>query len=276
MEMVGAKTIDELRGVPTDTMRKASHAVSGVIPQPGKIHTPANLVWVPVPDDLVAADSFPGWPDNLPVLMGCTENEARYFIKPGGPQLPFPRNIAIAMLNWIKPGGVYSWAIVERIVAGIAGGRASEVSALLRRSGKKPYECLDWLMTSIIFKEPLHESTQRFMGLNRTFYCYDFARVSPGERRSRLLAQHTSEIRYLFGNLTTDGQYDETDRKIAEELQSAWTSFARTGVPRSTDGAAWPALEAAAPRYMTIGDELSRRPYASSDMVRLVASLRDA
>jgi len=276
MAMLGAKTIEELRGISTDVMRKASHAVSGVIPQPGKIHTPANLVWVPVPDDLVAADSFPGWADDLPVLMGCTENEARYFIKPGGPQLPFPRNIAIAVLNWIKPGGVYSWAIVEKIVTGVAGARAPEVLALLRRSAKKPYECLDWLMTSIIFKEPLHQSTQRFMGLERTFYCYEFARVSPGERRSQLLAQHTSEIRYVFGNLTTDGQYDETDRTIAEELQSAWTTFARTGVPRSTDGAAWPAFEAPAPAYMAIGDELLRRPYAPGDMVQLVATLRDA
>jgi para-nitrobenzyl esterase len=276
MEMVGAKTIDELRSIPTDTMRKASHAVSGVIPQPGKIHTPANLVWVPVPDDLVAAEGFPGWADDVSILMGCTENEARYFIKPGGPQLPFPRNIAIAILNRVKPGGIYSWAIVEKIVTGVAGVRAPEVSAILRQSGKTPYECLDWLMTSIIFKEPLYQSTQRFMGLNRTFYCYNFARVSPGARRSKLLAQHTSEIRYVFGNLTSDGQYDETDRKIVEALQSAWTTFARTGVPRSTDGAAWPAFEVRASQYMAIGDELLRCPYSPTDMVRFVASLRDA
>jgi hypothetical protein len=53
-------------------MRKASYAVSGVVPQPGKVHTPANLMWVPVPDELVDATSFPGWADNVPVMFGCT------------------------------------------------------------------------------------------------------------------------------------------------------------------------------------------------------------
>ncbi|HEY3636350.1 MAG TPA: carboxylesterase family protein [Caldimonas sp.] len=100
--------------------------------------------------------------------------------------------------------------------------------------------------------------------------------MSPDARRSQLLSQHTSEIRYLFGNLTTGGQCDATDRKIVEELRSAWTTFARTGVPRSTDGAAWPAFEVPALRYMAISDELLRRAYAPSDTARLVASLPDA
>ena len=272
MKMVGARTIDDLREISTEAMRKASHTVSGVIPQPGKVHTPANLVWVPVPDHVVDAKGFPGWSDDVPILMGCTENEARYFIKPGGPQLPFPRNIAIAVLNLIKPGAVYSWAIVEKIVTALTS--AQGVLEILRRSGKKPYDCLDWLMTSIIWKEPSHRTAERFAALNRTFYCYNFARASPGARHSRTLAQHTSEIRYAFGNLTADGQYDETDRKIAEALQSAWTTFARTGAPQSSDGAAWPAFEAGAPKYMDIGDELLCRPYTPSELSRAIASVR--
>jgi para-nitrobenzyl esterase len=276
MEMVGARTIDDLRRIPTGVMRRASDAVSGVVPQPGKVHTPANLVWVPVPDELVDAESFPGWVDEVPILLGCTENEARYFIKPGGPQLPFPRNIAIAVLNLIKPGGVYSWAIVEKIVTALTGPRAQEVLEILRRSGKKPYDCLDWLMTSIIWKEPLHQTAGRFAALNRTFYCYNFARASPGARHSRTLAQHTSEIRYVFGNLTADGQYDETDRNIAEALQSAWTTFARTGAPQSTGGAVWPAFEASAPKYMAIDDGLLCHPYTPSELVSVTASMRGA
>jgi para-nitrobenzyl esterase len=273
MKMVGARTIDDLREIPTEVMRKASHAVSGVIPQPGKVHTPANLVGVPVPDGLVDAEAFPGWADNVPILLGCTENEARYFIKPRGPQSPFPRNIAIAVLNLIKPGGVYSWAIVEKIVTALTGPRAQGVMEILRRSGNKPYDCLDMLITSIIWKEPAHQTAERFAALNRTVYCYNFARVPPGARRNRTLAQHTAEIRYVFGNLTADGEYDETDRKVAEALQSAWTTFAGTGAPQSTDGAAWPAFEAGAPEYMAIGDELLRRPYTPSELVRIIASM---
>ena len=78
----------------------------------------------------------------------------------------------------------------------------------------------------------------------------------------------------MFGNLTADGQYDETDRKIAEALQSAWTTFARTGAPQSSDGAAWPAFEAGAPKYMDIGDEFLCRPYTPSELSRAIASMR--
>lgn len=44
MAMTGAKTIDDLRKVTTDVMRKASHVVSGVIPQPGKVTCKSGLV----------------------------------------------------------------------------------------------------------------------------------------------------------------------------------------------------------------------------------------
>ncbi len=274
MKMVGARTIDDLRKIPTDVMRKASHAVSGVIPQPGKVHTPANLMWVPVPDELVDATSFPGWADNVPVMFGCTENEARYFIKPGGPQLPFPRNIAIAILNFVKPGGVYNWTIVKKIATGLGGAYAQQIMDILVRSGKTPYECLDWLITSIIWREPEYQTTERFVALDKTFYCYNFGRVAPGARISRNLARHTAEIRYVFGNLSPGGDYDGTDQIITEAMQSAWTSFARSGVPYNPDRTAWPAFGAHAPQYMSIEDRLLPRPFAVDELTSVIVSMR--
>jgi para-nitrobenzyl esterase len=185
MELVGAGTVDELRSIPTDIMRKASHAVSGVVPQPGKVHTPANLVWVPVPDELVDAAGFPGWADDVPIMFGTTENEARYFIKPSGPQLPFPRSIGVAILRLVKPNGIYSWAIVKKVATALCGAHAQQVMDILHRSGKTPYECLDWLMTSMIWREPAHQTAERFNALHRPVYCYNFGRVSPGVRTSR-------------------------------------------------------------------------------------------
>lgn len=274
MKRVGAKSIEALRTIPADVIRKASHAESGVIPQPGKVHTPANLVWVSVPDELVDAQGFPGWADKVPIMFGCTENEVRYFIKPGGPRLPFPRNMAVALINLIKPGGVYSWGIVRKIATSLCGECAQQVLEILQRSGKTPYECLDWLMTSLIFKEPEYQTTQRFTALNRPFYCYNFGRVSPGARISRLLALHTGEIRYVFGNLTADGQYDEADRAIADAMQSAWTTFAKEGVPKAPDGTAWPDFDVRAPQYMSVEDALLPRPYAPSDLMHVIASMR--
>jgi len=60
--------------------------------------------------------------------------------------------------------------------------------------------------------------------------------VSPGAAESNFLAQHTAELRYLFGTLTADG-YDETDRRISAWMQAQWVAFARDGPP--ADGAVW-------------------------------------
>jgi len=274
MEMVGARTIDDLRNVPTDEMRKASHAVSGVIPQPGKVHTPDNLIWVPVPDDLVDATGFPGWADDVPVMFGCTQNEARYFVKPRGPELPFPRSIGVAILNLVKPGGIYGWSIVEKITSALCGQHAQQVMNIFHRSGQTPYECLDWLLTSMIWKEPAYQTGERFAALKRTFYYYEFSRASPGARRNRDLARHTSEIRYVFGNLTADGHYDEVDQQVADDMQSAWTTFAKSGVPQSADGVSWPAFDARAPKFMSIGEQPLSRPHEVSELARVIASMR--
>jgi hypothetical protein len=128
-------------------------------------------------------------------------------------------------------------------------------------------------MTSMIWREPAHQTAERFNALHRPVYCYNFGRVSPGARTSRDLARHTAEIRYVFGNLTADGQYNEADQKVAYAMQWAWTTFARTGVPRS-DGNGWPAFEAGAPEYMLIKDELSPRPYAVDELMTVISSMR--
>ena len=53
---------------------------------------------------------------------------------------------------------------------------------------------------------------------------YQFDRVSPRGRRARELAKHTSDIRYIFGNLEPANDYDQTDRADSNAMQSAWTA----------------------------------------------------
>src|SRR5438552_8973076 len=272
MRMVGATSINDLRNTSADVLRKASHALCGV--SGGGVHTPADLTWVSVPDELVDAEGYPGCGDDVPIMFGSTENEARYFVKPGGPQLTFPKNIAIALLNFLKPGGIYSRNGVEKITTLLCGAHGPKVTDILRRSGKTPYECLDWLITEIVFREPALQTAHRFAELDRPFYCYNFARVSPGARISRDLARHTGEIRYVFGNLTTDGQYDETDQVISSAMQSAWTAFAKTGVPNVDGEAVWPSVDMRSPQYMSIEDRFMLRPYVTNEVTRLIASMR--
>jgi hypothetical protein len=111
-------------------------------------------MWVSVPDELVDVEGFSGWADEVPLMFGCTENEARYFIRPDGPQLPFPKNIVIAVLNFLKPGGIYSWKVVKKIITSLSVAHGPQIMDILCRTGKTPYECLDWLITEIVFREP--------------------------------------------------------------------------------------------------------------------------
>jgi len=91
---LGGGDPEDLRRVPTDAVKSASHRFSGVIPKRGRVHTPANLAWMPVTDgEIVAADSSP--PAPVPLLLGYTRNESRYFIKPG--MLPYNRLLLWAL-----------------------------------------------------------------------------------------------------------------------------------------------------------------------------------
>jgi para-nitrobenzyl esterase len=47
-DRLGTRDIDALRHVPTEALKLASHELSGIFPKPGQVHTPANLVWMPV------------------------------------------------------------------------------------------------------------------------------------------------------------------------------------------------------------------------------------
>ena len=48
MAHVGGGEPEQLRRLPTEVVKEASHLFSGVIPKPRRVHTPANLAWMPV------------------------------------------------------------------------------------------------------------------------------------------------------------------------------------------------------------------------------------
>ena len=45
--------LDALRAVPAERIVELSRELSGANPPPGQVHTPANLVWMPVADNEV-------------------------------------------------------------------------------------------------------------------------------------------------------------------------------------------------------------------------------
>lgn len=279
-DSLGSQDIDVLRQVPAEKVREASLTFSGSFPPPGQLHTPANLVWYPTTDGKIIEDDFSGWPTDVPVLFGCTQNEARLFIKPTG----------IYGEPETNPAQVYTQKTLEHMARVLGGEHADDILAYFAGSDLTPYEALAELITTAIWLEPALATYQRLAKLDRTSYAYRFARVAPGARRAGLLAYHSAEIPYLFGTLATGetetkmtnpfgtpsaaGDYNEIDAEVANVVQHAWTEFARTGIPQSPDGTQWPRVTGSNPQFTVIADRTQGVPLDISPVTRLINTLR--
>ncbi len=229
-DALGTSDLDALRRVPADVVRAASFSESGLFAPHGQLHTPANLVWYPVADDqTLFPDEFSAWSPEIPVMLGWTADEARFFVRPdrihGRPD--------------VDPAMVYTPATLATMARALGGPGAEGISEHYRTSGLTTYEALADLVSAAIFVDPAVATLQRFAALDRTTYAYEFARVSPGARATGMNAFHTCELPYLFGLPAGDPSFDATDTRVAEEIQTVWTTFARSGVPAGTSGAAW-------------------------------------
>jgi para-nitrobenzyl esterase len=241
-----------LRDVSAEALGRASHEFSGVVPIAGRVHTPGRLTWMPVTDEkIISSDGYPGWDTNVPVLMGCVENEARYFFKPGA-NLPPPA--------------------FEQIAAMLCGPKKEEALAWLETAAPTPYERLDTLFTTAVWREPAWETARRFASMNGRVYSYHFSRVAPGALVSGDLAKHTSEIRYVFGNLSEDGYYDDADRTLSSQIQDAWISFAKIGVPHASE--TWPQFDLNHPESTSIANVIGRAPFERTTLMQILNTLR--
>ncbi len=277
-DRLGSHDIAVLRQVPTKQIQEASLVLSGSFPPAGQVHTPANLVWYPTADGQVMDDDFSGWPTDVPVMFGCTQDEARLFIRPNGLYGEPESN----------PAQVYTQKTLENMAKALGGEHADDILAYFAGTSLTPYEALAELFTSAIWLEPALASYQRFAKLDRMSYAYRFARVSPGARRSGLLAYHSAEIPYLFGTLTAgeadskedgkvvsaSGEYNEIDVEVQNIVQHAWTEFARTGVPRSPDGTQWPCVNGSNPQFTVITDITQGQPLDISPVTRMINTVR--
>ena len=261
-EQLGTRDPRQLRLTDTDAVKTASHDLCGIPPPAGQIRTPADLVWMPVVDGHhIIANETPGWPTDVPLLLGCVENEARYFLRPNLPYAPETLDI---------------------MAHSLCGPHGDRVLAQLRSHAElSPYDCMDKLMTCMVWTEPALESIRRFSALGRRLYHYHFARRSPGSVAANELAKHTTDIRYVFGNLAADGSegyYDEVDALLSQGMQDAWLQFAQEGIRRSDSSVGsveWPRYDPSRPETTWIGDGgIEVRPFAVTELMALVNSLR--
>jgi para-nitrobenzyl esterase len=120
---------------------------------------------------------------------------------------------------------------------------------------------LESLFTSLIFLEPAWEMACQLTRLGRAPFVYHFSRISPGRRDPRVLANHTTEIPYVFGNLAQPGGCDERDAALSEAMQAAWVAFAAGGDPGAGGAPEWPRFDPRRGMVMHFGDGMAPGHY---------------
>jgi para-nitrobenzyl esterase len=91
-------------------------------------------------------------------------------------------------------------------------------------------------------------------------YLYLFSRVPPNPNSKYLGAYHAAEIAYVFNNLNRQNTLlQETDFKLADQMQNYWVNFATTGNPNGKGLANWAAYNQNSEPYLDFGDTIQLR-----------------
>lgn len=251
---LGSDEPEVLRTVAVDRIGAAAHPLSGIFPDKDHVHTPLNLVWMPVSDGEVVTGGEAGWAEDVPLMIGVTEHEARWSL---------------------SPTEHYSETVLANMARYFAGERADEVLAILASgAGRSVFERLDQLYTYGVWTEPAYAMMKRYATQGRTLYYVHFARSGPEAVVTNRLASHGAPVPYFFRTMPDDGTYDDVDRRISFEMMHALIEFAKTGVPRSSGGNAWPIFDPASPRETLISESISAATYRVTPLLRALNALR--
>ncbi len=88
-------------------------------------------------------------------------------------------------------------------------------------------------------------------------YLYLFSHVPPNPNSKYLGAYHAAEIAYVFNNLNRQNTLlQESDFKLADQMQNYWVNFATTGNPNGKGLPNWTAYNQNTEPYMDFGDAI--------------------
>ncbi len=96
---------------------------------------------------------------------------------------------------------------------------------------------------------------------------YYFTRVPPWDEGQTYGAYHAAEIIYAFDNMAKSSglraeigpfnhEWNETDRSLAQAMNSYWINFAKTGDPNGEGLPVWPLFDPETDRALEFGDEI--------------------
>ncbi len=105
-------------------------------------------------------------------------------------------------------------------------------------------------------------------------YTYLFTHPQPGATQERYQTFHSSELPYVFDNLSQAPRpWNAEDKKLAETLSDYWVNFITTGDPNGKGLPTWPVFKETPQQTMELGSTMNPRPITGREKFEMLKNL---
>jgi para-nitrobenzyl esterase len=224
-QSLGAKSLRELRAIAADELQAMASA---------KGYRPAMVVDGHLIADQPCSLAASGRVAKVPLIVGFADQE--YY--------------STGVLKGIVGPEDYEKKISERFGA--------EAKVILKLFPKR-----DWQQATAFLEHSGMSAMESrdLTALGSPGYLYRFSKA----QRDNVPAFHTSEVPFVFNNLTASARYsdnmpeppnDAASLRLANTMSDYWVAFARTGVPESPANPRWEAYRPSHQRLLEFGGDI--------------------
>jgi len=153
----------------------------------------------------------------IPLLIGSNNYEAGFFPPEFSSRVP----AKLGQENWTK---------ASQLTDGYGTGKLTLKAAQIATD-----------LFATVGTKLVAEASAKF---GKPTFRYYFSYVSPTKRKSLVGAVHGAEIDYIFQTTLGHSNAPVEDMRIANELQSRWIEFAKSGIPNLEGHIQWPLYQA--------------------------------